>query len=88
MLRAKVFGGAKMSANLVDIGRSNARFAHEFLACEGIPVLSESTGGTSARRVVFRPATGQVKMLFVIDDQVVIQEQRPVQVQPGGVDLF
>jgi len=85
-LQAKLFGGAKMSANLVDIGRANADFAHEFLACEAIPVVSESIGGTSARRVVFRPATGQAKMLFVANDQV-DQQERALS-QSGGMVLF
>lgn len=66
-LQAKLFGGARMSATLSDIGQSNARFAQQFLATEEIPCLAESLGGTSARRVLFRPATGQARQMLVPD---------------------
>lgn len=89
-LQAKLFGGARMSSNLSDIGRQNAAFAHTFLANEGIPSLSESIGGTLARRVVFRPTTGQVKLLFVQNDEVELNEVPPPrpQPQPGSVVMF
>lgn len=66
-LQAKLFGGARMSAGLTDIGKSNARFAREFLATEEIACLAESLGGTHARRVLFRPATGQARQMLVQD---------------------
>lgn len=69
-LQAKLFGGARMSAHLADIGRANALFAQDFLQNAGIACLSSSLGGTMARRVVFRPATGQARMLFVAIEQV------------------
>lgn len=88
-LQAKLFGGARMSATLNDIGQHNAAFAHTFLANEGIPSVSQSLGGTFARRVIFRPATGQAKMLVVQHDEVVLQEgpSRP-QPQAGSVVMF
>ena len=64
-LEAKIFGGARISVDLRDIGRTNAVFAREFLATEGIDCSGESLGGTNARRVVFRPTTGQARMLIV-----------------------
>ncbi len=64
-LRAKLFGGANMASNLGDIGQSNARFAKSFLETEDIPCLAESLGGTSARRVLFRPTVGQARQLIV-----------------------
>ena len=89
-LQAKLFGGARMSATLADIGRQNAAFAHSFLANEGIPSASESLGGTLARRVVFRPSTGQARMLFVQNDEVILNEVPPPrpQPQPGSVVMF
>lgn len=89
-LQAKLFGGARISANLPDIGRANAAFAHTFLRDEGIPCISESVGGNSARRVIFRPVTGQAKMLFVLDNAVESTEMpqpRPSP-PPGQVELF
>ena len=88
-LQAKLFGGARMSATIYDIGRQNAAFAHSFLANEGIPNVSESLGGSLARRVIFRPTTGQVKMLFVQKDEVVLHET-PQRAPPaaGSVVMF
>jgi len=89
-LQAKLFGGAQLSATLSDIGQSNARFAKEFLATEDIPCLAESLGGTSARRVLFRPRTGNVRQLLVPDTKV----EPPVSVaaraplRPASIELF
>ena len=91
-LQAKLFGGARMSTNLADIGKGNADFAEAFLRDEGVPVLSRSLGGISARRLVFTPATGHAKVLFVKIDSLEPTEvplRRPgVPVQVGTVDLF
>lgn len=89
-LQAKLFGGSRMSATLNDIGRQNAAFAHSFLANEGIVSTSESLGGALARRVIFRPATGHAKMLFVQHDEVVLNEVLLPRLQPqaGRVVMF
>ncbi|MBE1297517.1 chemotaxis protein CheD [Phycobacter azelaicus] len=68
-LKAKVFGGAKMSVNLSDIGASNAQFVQQFLKDEGIPCISSSVGGTSARRVRFHPVTGSAQQTRVANDR-------------------
>lgn len=89
-LQAKLFGGARMSATLSDIGLSNARFAREFLATEEIPCLAESLGGASARRVLFRPSTGQARQLLVADTTVeapVPPAARAPQ-RPAAIELF
>lgn len=70
-LFAKLFGGASMTGNLRDIGKDNAIFAKAFLMDESIPCISDSLGGTSARRIRFWPVTGQVRQFLV----------------PGTVDL-
>lgn len=89
-LEAKIFGGARMSATLGDIGKQNETFAKSFLANEGIPISSESVGGTLARRVILRPATGQVKLLFVQNDEVVPNEVPPTLPSPrsGSIVMF
>lgn len=68
-LKAKVFGGAKMSANLSDIGASNAQFVQQFLRDEGIACVSSSVGGNSARRVRFHPTTGSAQQTRVENDR-------------------
>lgn len=89
-LQAKLFGGARMSAALSDIGLSNARFAREFLATEDIPCLAESLGGNSARRVLFRPSTGQARQLLVAD--AVVESPPPAAARPvsraTSIELF
>lgn len=83
-LQAKLFGGARMSATLRDIGSSNAAFAQEFLMTEDIPCIAQSLGGTNARRVLFRPSTGHVRQLIVAPDDVV--QAKPVQSSPRNSD--
>ncbi|MEY8799896.1 chemotaxis protein CheD [Leisingera sp. XS_AS12] len=98
-LKAKVFGGAKMSVNLSDIGAANADFVQRFLRDEGIPCISSSVGGTSARRVRFHPCSGAAQQTHVQDDRQLGElEQRAVAAPPvapapaaagaGVVDLF
>lgn len=90
-LEAKLFGGAKISADLRDIGQANAVFAREYLATEGIQCLGESLGGNNARRVVFRPATGQARMLIVPLTNVAPADMLPRQPKAprdAGIELF
>ena len=76
---AKLFGGARMSLALSDIGASNGRFAHDFLAEESIPIAAESLGGNAARRVKFWPASGRAKQLLVPGN---IEDVAPVVTAP------
>ena len=90
-LQAKLFGGARISADLRDIGQSNAAFARDFLASEGIQCLAESLGGTNARRVVYRPATGHARMLLVPSTNLAdLLPKAPVAAPPvdAGIELF
>lgn len=76
-LQAKLFGGANMASNLGDIGASNARFAKNYLETEGIPCIAESLGGVNARRVLFRPYSGHVRQMIVVNTELV---ERPTPV--------
>ena len=90
-LQAKLFGGAHISADLRNIGQSNAAFARDFLANEGIPCIAESLGGTNARRVVFRPASGQARMLVVPSTGVDAVPALPIAPRPdadASIELF
>jgi len=63
-------GDAKMlrygaHATLGPIGQANATFALNYLSDEDIPCIAKSLGGTQARRIIFRPATGHVRQLIV-----------------------
>ena len=88
-LRAHLYGGANVNRNMMRIGTMNAEFAREFLRREGISLLREDLGGCLARRVDFRPASGQVRLRTVED-----RFAPPVQPTPrpavarGDVELF
>lgn len=88
-LQAKLFGGARISADLRDIGQSNAAFARSFLATENIECLAESLGGTNARRLLYQPATGNARMLLVPSSSVEVERPKP-QPKPASdsVELF
>ena len=59
-LESKVFGGGRVLQRMTDVGKSNARFALEFLHTENIPVLATDLGSVYPRKVVYSPRTGQV----------------------------
>ncbi|MQY43872.1 chemotaxis protein CheD [Epibacterium sp. SM1969] len=81
-LQAKVFGGAKMSVNLSDIGAKNTAFIQSFLRDEGIPCISSSVGGTSARRVRFHPVSGAAQQTHVQNDQTLDKIERAAAAPP------
>ncbi|MEM9170299.1 MAG: chemotaxis protein CheD [Pseudomonadota bacterium] len=68
-LEAKVFGGACITEGLGDIGGSNVEFARRFLTTESVPIVSESVGGVSARRVKFWPVDGRARQLLIAPDE-------------------
>ncbi|UAB79551.1 chemotaxis protein CheD [Erythrobacter sp. SCSIO 43205] len=69
-MKARIYGGANMSAGLGPIGTANAQFARQFLKDEGIPTVFEDLEGTCARRIDFRPSTGQVRARRVTNEKV------------------
>jgi len=58
-LEVKLFGGGRINTTLADIGAKNIAFVREFLRAEGYAVKSEDMGGSYARRVLFKPASGR-----------------------------
>jgi chemotaxis protein CheD len=62
-LVAKVFGGASIyssSEYLINPGEQNIKTAKKFLQKFNIPVISEDTGGTKGRTLIFHTDTGDV----------------------------
>ena len=88
-LKAHLYGGANVNRNMMRSGTMNAEFAREFLRREGIALMREDLGGTNARRIDFRPASGQVRLRTVEDRFAppVKPTQSPV-VTRGDVELF
>lgn len=90
-LRAKVFGGGRMNAGMVDIGARNAAFVRRFLNDEDIPLEGESLGGDAARRIQFWPASGRARQHRVEPAAVSVQERAPRSAAPqpaGDLELF
>ena len=88
-LRAHLYGGANVNRNMMRIGTANADFARAFVSREGIELVRSDLGGTSARRVEFRPASGQVRCRSVEDRFAppVRPTARPTEAA-GHVELF
>ncbi len=88
-LRAHLYGGANVNRNMMRIGTANAEFAQAFLQREGIMVMREDLGGTNARRVDFRPASGHIRCRTVEDRLAppVNPTTRPDRAS-GDVELF
>lgn len=89
-LRAHCYGGARVIANLGDIGASNASFARQFLATEGISLVHEDLGGHHARRVEFMPYLGRSRCFAVRGTAPLPSRPEPPRLpaSTGEVELF
>lgn len=91
-LQAKLFGGARMSAALPDVGGANTTFAKNFLCDEGIEYLGGSTGGHVARRIEFWPASGRARQrMIAADDREVFRAEQiapPPRTESGSIEFF
>jgi len=88
-MRARLYGGANLNPDLSPIGSVNAAFARQFLDRENIPCVFEDLEGTQARRIQFRPASGQVRARLVPSE--VAPTEKPLgrpQSALGTVELF
>lgn len=88
-LRARLYGGAAMQLSGTPIGSVNAQFARDFLAREKIELGLTDLGGMVARRVHFRPASGQVRCRTTSTEAVPKAKplSRPA-IAHGDVELF
>lgn len=95
-LEAKIFGGGRMMESLSDVGARNIGFVRDYLATEGIPLLSESVGDIYPRKVIYIPASGRVfvkRIKHLHNDTIVRREteyRQEIETAPisGGIELF
>jgi chemotaxis protein CheD len=68
-LKAKIFGGSEsgMPNSVFHIGKRNMDLAFAILKKEQIPIVSQSIGGTSGRKVVFYSESGEVMIKNIHD---------------------
>lgn len=76
-LEIKVFGGGNINSGLNDVGSKNITFVKDFLSAEGYMLAGEDMGGTFARRVLFKPASGRImiKRLDSSDGARVVRDE-------------
>lgn len=90
-LRAHLYGGANIRSGMQQIGTANAEFARGFLLRERIELVREDLGGTNARRVDFRPASGMVRCRTVASSDAPPETRTQPLSRPaprGDVELF
>jgi chemotaxis protein CheD len=96
-LELKIFGGANMGSSRQTIGAQNIAFVEEYAAREGLRVEARSVGGNSARKVVYNPGSGRVRVLKLppIQQRALELEERELQQkvdraihEMGPVELF
>lgn len=76
-LKVKIFGGGHVMPSLTDIGSRNIAFVCDYLAKEGLTLVSKDVGENFARRVEFFPDSGRarVKRLRVGRDDSVVKSE-------------
>jgi chemotaxis protein CheD len=93
-LQAKLFGGARLSEHLSDVGLLNANFAERFVRDENIRVVGASLRGEQARRIQFWPVNGRARQILLSksEDTVFAAERARPAPQPvaagGALELF
>lgn len=78
-LRVKLAGGGQVVPSATAIGETNVEFARHYVRREGLDLVGEHLGGPNARRLLFRPRSGQTSVLELSTDErreVVDREQR------------
>lgn len=59
-MKAKIFGGGRITDTSADIGAGNIKFVRDYLNIEGIDILSEDVGNVFPRKVYYIPETNEV----------------------------
>ncbi|MFK7886298.1 MAG: chemoreceptor glutamine deamidase CheD [Gammaproteobacteria bacterium] len=95
-LEVKIFGGGHVLDISSDVGAKNARFAIEYLEVEGYRMVSSDTGGTFARKIIYDPLSGRVRLKRireVYNGYIATQERQLLQSpapnpEAGTIELF
>lgn len=77
-LEIKVFGGGKILAHMIDIGRKNIEFVRAYIQTEGLRLVAEDLAGMYPRKVYYLPATGKayVKKLVTMRNDTIVERER------------
>ena len=63
----KIFGGGQMMAKMTDIGQKNILFVYKYLSDEQLKIEASDVGDVFARKVLYFPDTGNVKLRRIKD---------------------
>lgn len=95
---AKLFGGGSVIKGFTttNVGERNARFAVEFMKCEGIKVTAKDLLDDCPRKVYFFPRTGRVlvKRLRSVHNSTIVTREREYESMlarapiGGDIELF
>jgi chemotaxis protein CheD len=64
-MEVKVFGGGRVIASMLDVGRRNIDFVMDYLRTEGLSLAAKDVGDVYARKVNFFPKTGRVMTRYL-----------------------
>jgi len=77
-LKAKIFGGGRVTNSSIDIGLDNIKFVKEYLKIEGIEILSEDVGDVYPRKVYYVPETNDVyvKKIDRLNNNTIVSREK------------
>jgi chemotaxis protein CheD len=93
-LEVKIFGGARLLANVMDVGAHNVEFVRHFLRNEGIGVAAQDVGQGVARHIQYFPLSGRVRVRHLTLHQDITRSEQSylsgLESAPlaGEIDLF
>ena len=96
-LEVKLFGGGKVLEVATDVGGTNIAFVEEYVTAEGLRVVSRDLGGDYARKLVYNPLSGKVKMRRLRENYVgyvasqekeLLQKKQEAPAAAGELELF
>jgi len=64
-IQAKIFGGAKILNDNLNIGEKNIEIAFEILKQNNIPVTSSDTGGLNARKIIYYNFNNKIDLITI-----------------------
>lgn len=76
-LEVKLFGGGQVLKHKTSVGQRNIAFVREYIAAEGLSLVSEDLGGEFPRKVNYFPQTGlaRVKKLKTLQNDTLLKRE-------------
>ncbi|MEM6708456.1 MAG: chemoreceptor glutamine deamidase CheD [Pseudomonadota bacterium] len=96
-LEVKLFGGGRVLDIASDVGKTNIAFVEDYVTAEGLRVVSKDVGADYARKILYDPLTGRVRLRRLRDSYVefvaskereLLQKKQETPPQSGELELF